>query len=115
MTAGSETEEFSMDERLLARIKGDPNYQTLVMERSSFGRTLAIVTLALYYGFIAIVAFDPSLIAAKISGAITVGLILGAGLIVASVLLTGAYVLRANSRFDDLNRAVVAAATGGGQ
>jgi uncharacterized membrane protein (DUF485 family) len=101
-----------MDDRMLARIQGDPNYQALVSERSSFGRTLAIVMLILYYGFITIVAFDPSLIATKVSGVITVGLIMGAGLIVASVLLTGIYVLRANSRYDDLTRAIVAAATG---
>ena len=101
-----------MDDRMLARIQGDPNYQTLVRERSSFGWTLAIITLVLYYGFIAIVAFDPSLIATKVSGVITVGILMGAGLIVASVLLTGLYVLRANTRYDDLNRAIVAAATG---
>ena len=32
-----------MDEKMLARIKGDPNYQALVKERSSFGWTLAII------------------------------------------------------------------------
>ena len=101
-----------MDDRMLARIQGDPNYQSLVRERSSFGWTLAIITLVLYYGFIAIVAFDPSLIATKVSGVITVGILMGAGLIVASVLLTGLYVLRANTRYDDLNRAIVAASTG---
>lgn len=101
-----------MDNKMLARIQGDPNYQSLVRERSSFGWTLAIIMLVLYYGFIAIVAFDPSLIATKVSGVITVGILMGAGLIVASVLLTGLYVLRANTRYDDLNRAIVAASTG---
>ena len=101
-----------MDDRMLARIQGDPNYQALVRERSSFGWTLAIIILVLYYGFIAIVAFDPGLISAKVTGVLTVGLFMGVGLIVASVLLTGLYVLRANTRYDELNRAIVAAATG---
>ena len=101
-----------MDEKMLARIKGDPNYQNLVKERSSFGWTLAILTLVMYYGYIAVVAFAPSLIAQKVSGDITVGIILGAGLILASIVLTGIYVLRANSRYDDLTRAIVAKATG---
>jgi uncharacterized membrane protein (DUF485 family) len=101
-----------MDDKLLARIQGDPNYQTLVRERSSFGWTLAILTLVVYYGFIAIVAFDPSLIATPVSGSITVGIILGAGLIVFSILVTGIYIARANSRYDDLTRAIVASATG---
>jgi uncharacterized membrane protein (DUF485 family) len=101
-----------MDDKLLARIQGDPNYQTLVRERSSFGWTLAILTLVVYYGFIAIVAFDPSLIATPVSGSITVGIILGAGLIVFSILVTGIYIARANSRYDDLTRAIVASASG---
>lgn len=101
-----------MDDKMLARIQGDPNYQALVKERTSFGRTLAIVILVLYYGFIAIVALDPGVISTKVSGVLTVGIFMGAGLIVASVLLTGIYVLRANSRYDDLTRAIVAAATG---
>ena len=102
-----------MDDKTLARIKGDPNYQALVKERRSFGWTLAIVTLVVYYGYIAVVAFAPSLIAMKVLGAsITVGILLGAGLILFSILLTGIYVMRANSRYDDLTRAIVASATG---
>jgi uncharacterized membrane protein (DUF485 family) len=101
-----------MDDRMLARIQGDRNYQSLVKERSSFGWTLTIVMLVVYYGYIAIVAFDPSLIAAKVSGSITVGILMGLGLILLSIILTGIYVLRANSRYDDLTRAIVASATG---
>ena len=102
-----------MDAKTLGRIENDPNYQTLVRERTSFGWTLAIVVLVLYYGYIAIVAFDPTLIATKVSGAITVGIVMGAALIVLSILLTGIYVARANSRYDELTRAIVANATGG--
>lgn len=101
-----------MDDEILARIKGDPNYHALVKERTSFGWTLAIIVLVLYYGYIAIVAFAPALIATKVSGAITIGIILGAALIVLSILLTGIYVLRANSRYDDLTRAIVAKGAG---
>jgi uncharacterized membrane protein (DUF485 family) len=101
-----------MDDRMLARIQGDPNYQALVKERTSFGWTLSIVMLVLYYGYITIVAFAPELIATKVSGSITVGIILGAGLILLSIVLTGIYVVRANSRYDDLTRAIVASATG---
>jgi uncharacterized membrane protein (DUF485 family) len=102
-----------MDDKTLARIEGDPNYKTLVKERTAFGWTLAIITLVLYYGYIAIVAFAPALIATKVSGAITIGIILGVALIVLSIVLTGIYVLRANSRYDDLTRAIVSSATGG--
>jgi uncharacterized membrane protein (DUF485 family) len=96
-----------MDVSTLQRIEADPNYQKLVSERKSFGWTLAIITLVIYYGYIAIVAFAPSIIAIKVSGDITVGIILGVAIILASILLTGIYVLRANSEYDDLTNAIV--------
>ncbi len=104
-----------MDETTMKRIQSDPNYIKLVGERKSFGWTLAILMLALYYGYIALVAFDPGLIAVKVSGMITVGLILGAGLILISIVLTGVYVMRANSQYDDLTAAIVNANAAGGK
>ena len=100
-----------MDQTMLSRIESDPNYRTLVAERKSFGWTLAIITLIAYYGFIAIVAFAPGVIATEVSGDITVGIILGLVLILGSILLTGIYVARANSRYDALTDAIVNAAT----
>jgi uncharacterized membrane protein (DUF485 family) len=100
-----------MDQATLTRIEADPNYKTLVAERSSFGWTLAIITLVAYYGFIALVAFAPEVIATKIAGNITIGIVLGMILILGSILLTGIYVVRANSRYDDLTAAIVNAAT----
>jgi uncharacterized membrane protein (DUF485 family) len=103
-----------MDDRALARIESDPNYIRLVKERKSFGWTLTMVMLVLYYGYIALVAFDPSMIAAKLAGSITIGLVLGVALILVSIILTGVYVLRANSQYDDLTQAIVAANAKGG-
>jgi uncharacterized membrane protein (DUF485 family) len=104
-----------MDVSTLRRIEADPNYEKLVSERKSLGWTLTIVTLVIYYGYIAIVAFAPSIIAIKFFGDITVGIIMGVAIIVASILLTGIYVLRANSQYDDLTAAIVNAAKTGGK
>jgi uncharacterized membrane protein (DUF485 family) len=104
-----------MDDTVLRRIQRDPNYIKLVKDRTSFGWTLSIIMLVLYYGYIALVAFAPTIIATKVAGAITIGLILGAGLIVVSVLLTGIYVLRANSEYDELTKAIVDADVRGGR
>jgi uncharacterized membrane protein (DUF485 family) len=104
-----------MDQKILARIKNDPNYKALVAERTSFGWALAIITLILYYGYIAIVAFSPATIATKVYGTITIGIFMGVGLIAASIVLTGIYVLRANSRYDDLTNAIVQSVTTGGK
>jgi uncharacterized membrane protein (DUF485 family) len=102
-----------MDDQALKRIQSDPNYIKLVAERKSFGWTLTIITLVMYYGFIALVAFAPAVIATPVAGSITVGLFLGAALIVASIVLTGIYIIRANSHYDDLTKAIVNAAMGG--
>ncbi len=104
-----------MDEQTVKRIQSDPNYIKLVAERKSFGWTLAIITLVIYYGYIALVAFAPSVIAIPVAGAITVGIILGAAIIVASIVLTGIYVSRANSIYDELTKAIVNAAAMGGK
>ena len=96
-----------MDQVSLSRIESDPNYLKLVSERKSLGWTLTIITLVMYYGYIAIVAFAPSIIAIPLAGSITLGIVLGVAIILASILLTGIYVLRANAEYDELTDAIV--------
>jgi uncharacterized membrane protein (DUF485 family) len=104
-----------MDQMTARRIENDPNYKKLVSDRRSLGWTLAVITLVMYYGYIAIVAFAPSIIAAPLFGSTTVGIALGVAIIAASILLTGIYVLRANSEYDDLTSAIVASNKRGGK
>ena len=98
-----------MDATTLNRIEKDPNYIRLVADRKSLGWTLTIITLVMYYGFIAIIAFAPSIISVKLFGSITIGIVLGVAIILASILLTGIYVIRANAEYDDLTNAIVSA------
>ncbi|GAA0594954.1 DUF485 domain-containing protein [Craurococcus roseus] len=87
------------------RILGNPKFQELVRTRSGFAWTLAAAMLAIYLGFILLVAFAPGLMAVKVGGGVTsLGIVLGLAVIVSAFLLTGIYVQRANSRFDDLTR-----------
>lgn len=101
-----------MDDATLKRVEADPNFVKLVRERNSFSWTLTIIMLVIYYGFIALVAFAPSVIAIKLAGAITFGIVLGVAIILAAILLTGIYVMRANAEYDDLTAAIVANARG---
>ena len=88
-----------------ARILSNPKFQELVRTRSGFAWTLSAVMLVIYLGFIFLVAFARDLMAMKIgSGVTSLGIILGLVVIVSAFLLTGLYVRRANSRFDDLTR-----------
>jgi uncharacterized membrane protein (DUF485 family) len=102
-----------MDEAALRRIQDDPNYIHLAQARKSFGWTLSIIMLVIYYGFIALVAFAPGVIGIKIAGWITFGLVLGVSVILSAILLTGIYVWRANAEYDALTRAIVNASAMG--
>lgn len=45
------------------RIRNNPKFDKLVATRSRFAWTLSAVVLILYYGFMAVVAFNPTLLA----------------------------------------------------
>ena len=92
-----------MQDNLVDRIKADPNYQQLKATRTAFGWTLTIIMLAAYYGYIAVIAFDKELFGIRIGeGVTTLGIPVGVGLIVFTVLITGFYVRRANTEFDEM-------------
>jgi uncharacterized membrane protein (DUF485 family) len=96
-----------MDELACARLRASPAFQELERKRGSLGRTLTVVTLVIYFGFVGLVAFAPGLMGTPVFGIMTLGFPLGLGVILAAIVLTGIYVLRANSTFDALTRRVV--------
>ena len=92
----------------IARISAHPAYQELVRKRTSFGIILSLIMLAIYFGFVLLVAFNKQLLATPISaGSVTtIGIPLGVFVIVSAFILTGIYVRRANSEFDALTRRI---------
>ncbi len=87
------------------QVRRSPRFQELVRQRARFAWTLTIAMLVIYFGFILLVAFAKPLLASKIGDGVTsLGIILGLGVIVSAFVLTGIYVQRANSRFDELTR-----------
>jgi len=96
-----------MTKETVERIKNNPKYQKLVKERSRFAWTLSIIMLVVYYAFIMVIAFEPSIFGAKIgSGVITLGIPVGIAIIIISFVLAGIYVRRANGEFDRLTQEV---------
>lgn len=92
---------------LTERIEADPNYQLLKSRRSRFGWTLTIAMLVVYYGFVLLIAFSKDVLAARMGdGVMTWGIPIGFGVIVFTILITGIYVRRANSEFDDLSERI---------
>jgi uncharacterized membrane protein (DUF485 family) len=97
-----------MDDALVARIAANPKYQELKAKRSSFGWMLTLAMLVVYYGFILLVAFNKPFLATRLGeGVTTVGMPIGLGVILFTVVITAIYVRRANAEFDALSDAIV--------
>ncbi|MGO9546684.1 MAG: DUF485 domain-containing protein [Rhodomicrobium sp.] len=90
-------------------ITQNPKFHELVRSRTSFAWTLSILMLAVYQGFVLLVAFDKEFLATPIfpGATTTIGIPIGLGVIVFAFLVTGIYVSRANGRYDELTHELV--------
>ncbi|MGO9391477.1 DUF485 domain-containing protein [Rhodoblastus sp.] len=90
-------------------IENNPKFKELVATRKSLGWTLSLVMLAIYFGFILLVAFDKAFLGTPLSsdGVTTIGIPIGLAVIISAFVLTGIYVVKANARYDELTRQIV--------
>jgi len=96
-----------MQSDLVEKVRNNPQYRELSAKRSVFAWTLAIIMLAAYYAYILVVAFAPASLGQTLSGGTTtIGIPIGVAIIVFSFILTGIYVWRANTEFDELTRQI---------
>ena len=101
-----------MSDPVIEKIKNHPKYAQLKSQRNRFGWTLSILMLVVYYGYIALIAFDKAFLAQPIgAGVTTLGIPLGMGVIVFTIVITGIYVSRANSQYDALTKDILEDAT----
>jgi uncharacterized membrane protein (DUF485 family) len=97
-----------MNADLASRIASDPKYQELEAKRTRYGWLLTVLMLIVYYGFILLVAFGKPFLSQRIGeGVTTVGMPIGFGVIVFTIVITALYVRRANREFDELADRVV--------
>lgn len=95
--------EGAIEQSALAKIAETETYRQLVSERSRLSWILTTIMLAIFFGYILLIAFDRDFLARPIgAGTTTIGIPLGIGVIVAGIVLTWIYVARANRRFDAL-------------
>jgi len=94
---------------IASKIQNNPKYLQLVKRRDTLSWTLSAAVCLMYFGFILLIAFAPEVITQPISNTsvIPLGMLLGVGVIVASALLTGIYVFKANGTFDPIVREIV--------
>jgi uncharacterized membrane protein (DUF485 family) len=94
--------------RDLRAVAENPKYKELIAKRTRFGWILTVIMLVVYYGYVSLIAFDKSFLARPIGdGVMSLGIPIGFGVIVISIILTGVYVVRANGEFDRLTREIV--------
>ena len=74
--------------------------ETVSAARWRIAVTLTVLMMAAYFGFILLVAFDKTLLATRLAPGLSLGMVLGAGVIVFAWILTWVYVRWANSHYD---------------
>jgi len=97
-----------MIDPIVAKIEANPKYHELRRKRNSFGWLLTIIMMVVYYGYIALIAFNKPFLAQPIgSGVTTVGVPIGMFVIVFTIVITGIYVRRANGEYDRLTAEIL--------
>lgn len=96
-----------MKDDLVQKIESNADYQKLVKTRSSYGWKLTWLMMIVYYGYTLLNSFNKELMFSKIgAGVTTLGMPIGFGVIIFTILITGLYVRRANGEFDELTEKI---------
>ena len=97
------------EEDIVERIQKNPKFMQFVNLRNNYAIILTILMMVAYYGYILLVAFNKQFLATKVAAGATmsVGIPLGIGVLVFTIVITAIYVRRANSEFDDMKDEIV--------
>lgn len=85
-------------------ILNDPDFKALSSQKFTISIILTVLELALYFGFISLIAFNKPFLAQKLSAGVatTIGIPIAVGTIVFSWVFTGIYIWWANTKYDVL-------------
>ena len=101
-----------MSDPVVTKIQSNPKYLELRRKRNRFGWWLTALMMVVYYGYIALIAFDKPFLAQPIgAGVTTIGIPIGLGVIIFTILITAFYIRRANGEFDRLTAEIIQEAT----
>ena len=97
-----------MVDPVVTKIRANPKYLELRSKRNRIGWLLAASMMLVYYGYIALIAVNKEFLARPIGGGVTtIGIPIGIGVIIFTIVITGLYVRRANSEFDRLTAEIL--------
>ena len=101
-----------MHDSIAAKIEANPKYHELRRKRNALGWTLTVLMLVVYFGYIALIAFNKPFLAQPIgNGVTTLGIPIGLGVIIFTIVITGIYVRRANGEYDRLTAEILSEAS----
>ncbi len=97
---------------VIDRVTANPKFLEFVAVRNRYSIMMTLVSAAAYYGFIVLVAFQGPWLGTKLGAGMTtsIGVPIGVGVIVFTIILTWVYVRRANGEFDETNARLIAEA-----
>ena len=97
------------DEDIVARIEKNPKFLKFVSTRNNYSIIMTMAMMVVYFGYILLVAFNKPFLATKVSaGAVmSIGIPMGLGVLVFTIVITAIYVRRANSEFDAIKDEIV--------
>lgn len=89
-------------------ILDDPDFKDLSSQKNTISAILTVLELVIYFGFIALIAYNKPYLAQKLSegGSATKGIPIAVGTIILSWVLTGIYIWWANKKYDVLVKKV---------
>lgn len=82
-------------------------FRELVTRKRAVSAVLTTLILTIYFGFILVLAFRRELLALKVGEHLTLGVPVGLAVILSACVLTGIYVVWANSVYDESVRDIV--------
>ncbi len=82
----------------------DEEFKQLVSTKGTISWILTILELVLYFGFVALIAFNKPFLSQKMSAdtKTTIGIPIAVGTIIGSWVLTGIYIFWANAKYDSM-------------
>ncbi|MGB7988852.1 MAG: DUF485 domain-containing protein [Candidatus Methylophosphatis roskildensis] len=98
-----------MHEDTNARLRDSPKFRKLVSTRSTYSVVMTLAMIVVYFGYILLVAFNKDFLAQKLGAEMvtSIGILMGVGVLLFAIIITGLYVRRSNTEFDSLKEDVI--------
>jgi uncharacterized membrane protein (DUF485 family) len=94
---------------VVERIQANPKFRKMVSTRNTYSIIMTIMMMVVYFGYILLIAFNKPFLAQKVSegSVMSIGIPMGLGVLVFTIIITAIYVRKANTEFDALKDEVV--------